>query len=44
MQLEAGVSQKVINIIQAVIIFAIAAETIVTWSIERFSARKEVTA
>lgn len=41
MQLEAGVSQKVINIIQAVIIFTIAAETIVTWSIEKFRTRKE---
>jgi len=44
MQLEAGVSQKVINIIQAVIIFTIAAETIVTWSIEKFTERKAVRA
>jgi general nucleoside transport system permease protein len=42
MQLEAGVSQKVISIIQAVIIFAIAAETIVTWSIDKFQGRKGV--
>jgi simple sugar transport system permease protein len=41
MQLEAGVSPKVISIIQAVIIFAIAAEAIVTWAFERFGGRKE---
>jgi ABC-type uncharacterized transport system permease subunit len=41
MQLSAGVSPKVINIIQAVIIFAIAAETIVTWAFDRFGTRPE---
>lgn len=40
MQLEANVSQKVIAIIQAVIIFMIAAETIVTWSIGKVRGRK----
>lgn len=42
MQLSAGVTPKVINLIQAVIIFAIATETIVTWSFEKLSGRKVV--
>jgi ABC-type uncharacterized transport system permease subunit len=42
MQLEADVSQKVIYIIQAVIIFLIAAETIVTWVVGRLRRQKEV--
>jgi len=42
MQLEADVSQKVVYILQAVIIFLIAAETIVTWTVQRFRRRKEV--
>ena len=41
MQLTAGVSPKVITIIQAVIIFAIAAETIVTWSFEKLAGSRE---
>ena len=44
MQLTAGVSPKVINIIQAVIVFAIAAETIVTWAFEKLSGSREVAA
>jgi simple sugar transport system permease protein len=43
MQLEADVSQKVVYILQAVIIFLIAAETIVTWTVQRLRRRKEVT-
>lgn len=35
MQLEAGVSQKVIYIIQGIIIFLVGAETIVTWALNR---------
>lgn len=35
MQLEAGVSQKVISIIQGTIIFLVGAETIVTWAVSR---------
>lgn len=35
MQLEAGVSQKVIAIIQGLIIFLVGAETIVTWALSR---------
>jgi general nucleoside transport system permease protein len=42
MQLSAGVSPKVINLIQAVIIFAIAIETIVTWTFEKLSGQKAV--
>lgn len=44
MQLNAGVSPKVINIIQAVVIFAIGAETIVTWAFAKLSRSKEVVA
>jgi ABC-type uncharacterized transport system permease subunit len=43
MQLEANVSQKVILIIQAVIIFMIGAESIVTWAFSRLDSRKAVT-
>lgn len=35
MQLEAGVSQKVIAILQGLIIFLVGAETIVTWAVSR---------
>ena len=42
MQLEADVSQKVIYILQAIIIFLVAAETIVYWVVRRFRRRKEV--
>jgi simple sugar transport system permease protein len=35
MQLEAGVSQKVISIIQGTIIFLVGAETIVSWAVSR---------
>lgn len=42
MQLEAGVSQKVISVIQGIIIFLIGAETIVTWSMARLRRGKEV--
>lgn len=35
MQLEAGVSQKVISIIQGTIIFLVGAETIVSWAVAR---------
>jgi simple sugar transport system permease protein len=42
MQLEAGVSQKLIAILQAIIIFLIAAETIVTWTVSRIRERKAV--
>jgi simple sugar transport system permease protein len=44
MQLSAGVSPKLISIIQAVIIFVIGAESIVTWAFDRLSVRKEVAA
>ena len=44
MQLQADVSQKVILIIQAVIIFMIGAESIVTWSFRRLASRKAVAA
>ena len=40
MQLEADVSQKVVGIIQAVIIFVIAAESIVAWAFQRARTRK----
>ncbi len=40
MQLEAGVSQKVIFIIQGTIIFMVGAETIVSWSVSRFRRTK----
>lgn len=42
MQLEAGVSQKVISIIQGTIIFLVGAETIVTWAVSRARGRKGV--
>jgi simple sugar transport system permease protein len=42
MQLEADVSQKLIWILQAVIIFLIAAESIVTWTVARVRERKAV--
>ncbi|MBI5231986.1 MAG: hypothetical protein HY876_07465, partial [Coriobacteriales bacterium] len=42
MQLEAGVSQKLISIIQAIIIFLIGAETIVTWTVQKLRGRKAV--
>lgn len=42
MQLEANVSQKVIAIIQAIIIFLVAAETIVTWLVDRSRKKKAV--
>jgi len=42
MQLEANVSQKVISIIQAIIIFLVAAETIVTWLVDRSRKKKAV--
>jgi simple sugar transport system permease protein len=41
MQLEAGVSQKVISVIQGIIIFLIGAETIVTWAVGRMRRKKE---
>jgi ABC-type uncharacterized transport system permease subunit len=40
MQLEAGVSQKVIGIIQGTIIFMVGAETIVTWAVLRLRRTK----
>lgn len=40
MQLEAGVSQKVISIIQGTIIFLVGAETIVSWTVSRFRRSK----
>jgi len=43
MQLEAGVSQKVISIIQGTIIFLVGAETIVTWVVAKARTRKEAT-
>lgn len=42
MQLEAGVPDKLVSIIQALVIFFVAAETIVTWAIRR--RQKEATA
>ena len=42
MQLEADVSQQVVAIIQGIIIFLIAAETIVPWALERWRKRKVV--
>lgn len=42
MQLEANVSQQLVAIIQAIIIFLVAAETIVTWVVERYRKRKAV--
>lgn len=39
MQLEAGVSQKVITLIQGVIIFVVGAELIVTWAIGKMRRR-----
>ncbi len=42
MQLEAGVSQKLIAILQAIIIFLIAAESIVTWTVSRIRERRAV--
>ena len=42
MQLEADVSQQLVLIIQAIIIFLIAAESIVPWVVERFRKRREV--
>ncbi len=42
MQLQAGVSQKVITIIQGTIIFLIGAEMIVTWAVARVRGRKGV--
>jgi simple sugar transport system permease protein len=41
MQLEAGVSQKVISVIQGTIIFLVGAEAIVAWAVKRVRARKE---
>lgn len=41
MQLEAGVSSKVITLIQGVIVFMVGAELIVTWSIAKLRSRKE---
>ena len=35
MQLEADVPQKIITIVQALVIFFVGAETIVTWFIKR---------
>jgi ABC-type uncharacterized transport system permease subunit len=44
MQLEAGVSQKLVYILQGTVIFFIGAETIVTWTVAkmRSRSRKEV--
>jgi general nucleoside transport system permease protein len=42
MQLEANVSQQLVAVIQAIIIFLVAAETIVTWVVERSRKRKAV--
>jgi simple sugar transport system permease protein len=42
MQLEANVSGKVIAIIQAVIIFTIACESVVPWAFEKLRSRKGV--
>ncbi len=43
MQLEAGVSQKVISIIQGTIIFLVGAETIVTWVVNKARRSKGAT-
>ncbi len=43
MQLEADVSQKVITIIQGIIIFLVGAETIVTWVVAKARKRKGAT-
>jgi general nucleoside transport system permease protein len=42
MQLEANVSQQLVAVIQAIIIFLVAAETIVGWVVERSRKRKAV--
>ena len=42
MQLEANVSQQLVAVIQAIIIFLVAAETIVTWVVERSRKRRAV--
>ncbi len=42
MQLEADVSQQLVAVIQAIIIFLVAAETIVSWAVERTRKRKAV--
>ena len=42
MQLEADVSQQVVAIIQGIIIFLIAAESVVPWALERWRKRKVV--
>jgi len=42
MQLEADVSQQVVAIIQGIIIFLVAAETVVPWALDRWRVRKEV--
>ncbi len=42
MQLEADVSQQVVAIIQGIIIFLIAAETIVPWALDKWRRRKAV--
>lgn len=39
MQLEAGVSQKVVFIIQGTVIFLVGAETIVTWAVAKMRSR-----
>lgn len=39
MQLQAGVSQKVVSIIQGTVIFLVAAETIVTWAVAKMRTR-----
>jgi simple sugar transport system permease protein len=41
MQLQAGVSQKVISVIQGTIIFLVGAEAIVAWAVRRIRDRKE---
>ncbi len=43
MQLEAGVSQKVISVIQGTIIFLVGAEAIVSWAVKRIRSMKEAT-
>ena len=42
MQLEADVSQQLVTIIQAIIVFLVAAETIVTWVVEASRKRRAV--
>ncbi len=39
MQLEAGVSQKVVYVIQGTVIFLVGAETIVTWAVSKLRSR-----